>query len=175
MWGFLERPSARVIFHGSSTYEGTGALAGRPCINISPDFSLKRQDLLPQKSGFVGSEIKFCGGANVRGIPGKASFWLSPPRGRVSLFKTVSQSTVEMKIEEEISGRQTVSIKPHSRLTNKLEEGPKEHVQTAPAKYLDFWIQNNIEYQYLFVLKTNIYDRICLIQEMLCRYSVCFH
>ena len=120
-----------------------------PCINISPDFSLKRQDLLPQKSGFVGSEIKFCGGENVRGIPGKASFQLSPPRGRVSLFKTVSQSTVEMKIEEEISGRQTVSIKPHSRLTNKLEEGPKERAQAAPAKYLDIWIQNNIECQYI--------------------------
>ena len=137
-----------------------------PCINISPDFSLKRQDLLPQKSGFVGSEIKFCGGENVRGIPGKASFQLSPPRGRVSLFKTVSQSTVEMKIEEEISGRQTVSIKPHSRLTNKLEEGPKERAQAAPAKYLDIWIQNNIEYQYLFVLKPNIYGRTCFIQEI---------
>ena len=54
-----------------------------------------------------------------------------------------------MKIEEEISGRQTVSIKPHSRLTNKLEEGPKERAQAAPAKYLDIWIQNNIEYQFV--------------------------
>ena len=31
-----------------------------PCINISPDFSLKRQDLLPQKSGFVAAEIWIC-------------------------------------------------------------------------------------------------------------------
>ena len=55
------------------------------CINISPDFSLKRQDLLPQKSGFVGSEIKFCGGVNVRGIPEEAAFQLSVLRGSVSL------------------------------------------------------------------------------------------
>ena len=74
-----------------------------PCINISTDFSLKRQDLLPQKSGFVGSEIKFCGGGNVRSIPGEAAFQLLLQRGRVSLFKTVFQSTLEMKIERNIT------------------------------------------------------------------------
>ena len=158
----------RVIFRGSFAYDRTGAPdADRPLHQHQHRF-------LPQTPGFVASEIWICRlrnqilwrRANVRGIPGKASFWLSPPRGRVSLFKTVSQSTVEMKIKEEISGRQTVSIKPHSRLTNKLEEGPKEHAQTAPAKYLDIWIQNNIECQYLFVLKPNIYGRICFIQEI---------
>ena len=66
-------------------YAGTGAPSPTSCINISLDFSLKRQDLLPQKSGFVAPEIGICwlrnqilwSRANVGGIPKEAAFQLS--------------------------------------------------------------------------------------------------
>ena len=166
MWGFLERPSARVIFHGSCAYEGTGALAGCPLHQHQPGF-------LPQTPGFVASEIWICRLRN-------QILWRREcqrhSREGIFLAFTATRPCLPLQNSFPINGgnenrgrnisRQTVSIKPHSRLTNKLEEGPKECAQAAPAKYLDIWIQNNIEYQYLFVLKPNIYGRTCFIQEI---------
>lgn len=134
------------------------ARTGAPtsCINISTDFSLKRQDLLPQKSGFVAAEI-----------------WISRLRNQIlwsfafrrrqlfsfqccaavslSLFKTVSQSRLEMKIEDEISGCQAVSIKPHSGLTNKVEAGEK-HPNAPPSRNFNVFPQKTLNVIDLCVL-----------------------
>ena len=124
-----------------------------PCINISPDFSLKRQDLLPQKSGFVAAEIWICRLRNQilwrrecqRHSGGGIFSAFTAARPHVSLFKTVFQSMREMKIKEEIS-RQAVSIKPHSRLTNKVEV-PGKHLNALPSLYLTILNQIYIECQ----------------------------
>ena len=92
MWGSFGKGS-RVIFRGSSAYDRTGALAARRLHQHQPRFlpqtpgffRLGNLDLWRRKSGFVGSEIKFCGGVNVRGIPEEAAFQLSVLRACVSL------------------------------------------------------------------------------------------
>ena len=123
------------------------------CINISPDFSLKRQDLLPRKSGFVAAEIWICRLRNQilwrrecqRHSGGGIFSAFTAALPHVSLFKTVFQSTREMKIKEEIS-RQAVSIKPHSRLTNKVEVWGK-HPNASLSQHLIILSEKSIECQ----------------------------
>ena len=118
---------------------------------------------LPQTPGFVASEIWICGGGNLDfsaqksnfvelRIPEEATFQLSVLRGvSLSLFKTVSQSRLEMKIEDEISGCQAVSIKPHSGLTNKVEAGEK-HPNAPPSRNLNVLPQKTLNVIDLCVL-----------------------
>ena len=104
------------------------------CINISPDFSLKRQD-------FFASEIWICGGENLDLSAQKSSFveaWMSEAFRRRQLFSfhccaPVSrslQNSFPIKARNENKGRnirrQAVSIKPHSRLTNKVGVAEKQ-------------------------------------------------
>ena len=90
------------------------------CINISPDFSLKRQDFSPRKSGFVAAKIWICRLRNQvlwrrecqRHSGGGSFSAFSAARLCLSLFKTVSQSRREMKIKEEISGAKPFQSSP---------------------------------------------------------------
>ena len=133
MWGSFGKGS-RVIFRGSSAYDRTGALAARRLHQHQPRF-------LPQTPGFFASEIWICGGENLDLSAQKSSFveaWMSEAFRRRQLFSfqccaalSLSlQNSFPIKARNENKGRnirrQAVSIKPHSRLTNKVGVAEKQ-------------------------------------------------
>ena len=106
---------------------------------------LRNLDLSAQKSNFV--ELREC-----RRHSGGGSFSaFSAARPCLSLFKTVSQSRLEMKIEDEISGCQAVSIKPHLGLTNKVGAGEK-YPNAPPSRNFNVFPQKTLNVIDLCVL-----------------------